>query len=234
MTTEAQVKAITVVVPGLNEEKLVAKTVGELLGIARSELDDFQFILVDDGSTDATWPLMQQLALLDSRIELVHHDQPKGLSHAFRLGLERARFPSFTLIPSDRAFEPDGLRTLFAAAGKAELVVSYRTNQKQARSPLRYILNRLYKAIMTRLFNLRLIDIHSLNLYPTGRVRELDIQADGVAFQLECLVKLFLHNISVIEVPIALTPQRQGHARTVSLRTLMALFDVVIRLLLRR
>lgn len=232
--SEAHRKAATILVPGLNEEMLVATTVRELLVLAREELSDYQFILLDDGSSDRTGPVMEELAAGDDRISVVHHEQPHGLSYAFRLGLAQARHPSYTLIPSDRAFEPESLRALFAAIGSADLVVSYRTNQKAARSPLRYHLNRAYKAIMAGLFGLRLIDIHSLNMYPVDQVRALNIKADGVAFQLECLVKLLRQRVSVVEVPVRLTPQRQGHARSVSLGTLLALMAVVWRLLLRR
>lgn len=231
----ARLKACTIVVPGLNEEELIAVTVRELLEAARAVLDGVELILVDDGSTDRTGQIMEELAAENPEIVAVlHHDRPHGLAYAFRHGVGRARYPFFTLVPGDRAFEAVGIRRLLDAAGTADLVVSWRVNQRQARSTLRFVLNRAYKFVMGNLFQLRMTDVHSVNLYPVERVRRLDIQAEGVAFQIECLVKLLREGASWTEVPIELTPQKQALDRTVNLGTLRNLAATVLHLLTTR
>lgn len=62
MTTSMSGKALTVVVPAYNEDGRLAKTVDEAIGAAEAELDEYELIIVNDGSTDATGEVADKLA----------------------------------------------------------------------------------------------------------------------------------------------------------------------------
>ncbi len=59
---------LSVIIPVLNEAESLLQLVSELGRIADSQKYELQTIIVDDGSNDGTWTVIQQLAAADSRI----------------------------------------------------------------------------------------------------------------------------------------------------------------------
>ncbi|MDE2473150.1 MAG: glycosyltransferase, partial [Bradyrhizobium sp.] len=61
-------KRLTIVIPALNEQEKIAETIEGVLPLARELLDDFEIILIDDGSTDDTAAIMDRFAAEEPRI----------------------------------------------------------------------------------------------------------------------------------------------------------------------
>ena len=77
------------VVPGYNEERVIESCVASIM---RQDYENFELILVNDGSTDNTAQLMHSLALTDSRIFFI--DQPNaGKGAALNTGTVQGRPP---------------------------------------------------------------------------------------------------------------------------------------------
>src|SRR5260370_41255054 len=73
-------KALTIVIPALNEAGKIAATVEEVLPLARELLSDFEILLVNDGSTDETGAIMDEVAARHAHMTVIHHAQRRGLS----------------------------------------------------------------------------------------------------------------------------------------------------------
>ena len=80
-------KKLLVIIPAYNEEVTVADTVRSLLAL---DYRSYEIIVVDDGSPDGSWDIMQDYAARDSRIRL-RRQKNGGLSAARNAGLELAR-----------------------------------------------------------------------------------------------------------------------------------------------
>lgn len=94
---------ISVIVPVYNIKELLPKCVES---IAKQTYTNLQIVLVDDGSTDGTGKLCDELALLDERIQ-VFHKQNGGSSSARNLGIEQAKGDYLGFVDSDDYIEPD-------------------------------------------------------------------------------------------------------------------------------
>jgi glycosyltransferase involved in cell wall biosynthesis len=79
---------------------------------------DFEFIIVDDASTDGTREILRDLAAADRRIRLLRHESNKGLSVARNLGIAEAKGEWVAFLDADDLYSPDMLR-LALAAGRA-------------------------------------------------------------------------------------------------------------------
>ncbi|MCC6453637.1 MAG: glycosyltransferase family 2 protein [Caldilineaceae bacterium] len=75
--------------------------------ILRQTYTDFEFVIIDDGSTDATWPILQRLAAQDSRIVLHRNAQNLGISATRNLGTELARAELIAITDHDDISLPD-------------------------------------------------------------------------------------------------------------------------------
>lgn len=88
---------VSIVVPAYNVEKYIEHCVESIL---KQTYTNFQLILVDDGSTDATGFICDSLASKDERVE-VYHTENRGVSAARNLGIMKAKGTYITFIDAD-------------------------------------------------------------------------------------------------------------------------------------
>lgn len=113
-----KVNLVSVVVPVYNVEKYLKKCIESIL---RQSYDNFELIIVDDGSTDSSGKICDEIKSIDNRIT-VYHKENGGLSDARNYGIDRANGDYITFIDSDDYIHEDFLKTL------VELVVKYNTD----------------------------------------------------------------------------------------------------------
>ena len=77
----------TVVMPAYGVEKYLAKAVES---IESQTFQEWELIIVEDGSPDKTGSLAEKLKEKDARIRVIHHEQNKGLSEARNTGIQHA------------------------------------------------------------------------------------------------------------------------------------------------
>jgi glycosyltransferase involved in cell wall biosynthesis len=227
-------RELTIVIPALNEADRIGPTVSEVLETARSTLDRFEIIVVDDGSSDGTYDAALRAAEASpEHVRIVRQPVNLGVGAAYRLGLESARFAYLTLVPGDRAFSREGLHRVFSAVGSAELIVSYRSNP-QARTALRCQLSRLATMIARAISGKSIRDAHSLYVFPVALARRIPVSS-GYSYHLEALCRLLRRVPSFAEVPVELNPKPDASSgvmrwRTVTMLGLAALKLAALRL----
>lgn len=225
-------KTLTIIVPALNEEAKIADTVNAVLPLAKQHLDDFEIILVDDGSTDRTGPIMDQLKTRDPRVAVIHHPERRGLGVAFKEVLERAKFEFLVLIPGDDAYRHDGIEKMFRAVGAADLAVCYRDNQSD-RSLTRSIQSHGLRIFLNKVFGFGLFDYHGVIIYPVKWVRRISVDADGYGFQICALISLLQLGLTYVQVPVSLNAELKGSSRALRPRTYLELCVTILSLLRR-
>ena len=101
---------LSFIVPAYNEEQHLHITIEELVKVLRTEVSEYEIIIVDDGSTDNTGEVADNLARTDPYIKVVHHPRNKGFGFACRAGLEQASKEFVSWAPSDTTWDPDRLK----------------------------------------------------------------------------------------------------------------------------
>lgn len=130
-TDERKRPKISVIVPAYNVAPYLAACLDSLLV---QTFEDFELILVEDGSTDDTLAIAEQYAERDARIRLSRHRWNEGLAATLNLGLELSRGRYVAFVDSDDLVVPEYLETLYheAVATKADVVAAgYQEFQKQ-------------------------------------------------------------------------------------------------------
>ena len=105
---------ISVVVPVYNVEKYLPKCLDSLLAQSWQELE---IIVVDDGSPDNSWDIMQEYARRDSRVRPIRQKNG-GLSAARNAGVEAARGEWIGFLDSDDYVAPEMYERLYRAAAE--------------------------------------------------------------------------------------------------------------------
>src|SRR5438105_1181088 len=101
MTRISSTRTVSVIIPALNEEDNIAaavKTVQEAIG---DRFADYELLIFDDGSTDSTGQIADELAAQNSRIRVVHNQRNMGLGCNYTRGAELARMEYVAWFPGD-------------------------------------------------------------------------------------------------------------------------------------
>ena len=122
---------ISVIIPVFNCEAYLRSCLESVLS---QTLDDFETIVIDDGSTDGSPATCDEYAFRDSRIRVVHQDN-RGVSEARNTGLKLAIGEYIFFMDGDDMIMPETLECLFSAAasGNYDIAASgyYRVRGKE-------------------------------------------------------------------------------------------------------
>ena len=95
---------LTIVMASYNAERLIATSIDSVIG---QTFEDWELIIVDDASTDATVDVIADAQRRDPRIRLVAQDTNRGPAHARNVALDHARGELIAFIDSDDIWYPE-------------------------------------------------------------------------------------------------------------------------------
>lgn len=212
--------ALSIILPAYNEVVTLADVVWDITAFAKIALDDYEILLVDDGSTDATGGIADGLAIQLARVRVLHQGRNRGVGAAYAWGLTVARCPYVTFLPADGEIAPGSIGAFFAAVGDADLVVTYHANPED-RPWHRRLLTWGATALVNRLFGFRLRYYQGPVVYPTELARRLPKTAGGFYFLTQMLVHALAEGHTYTEVGLVHRPRQAGTSRAVSLRNIV-------------
>jgi len=109
---------VSVIIPVYNNEKTIIKAVNSVI---KQTLKQLQIIIIDDGSIDKTPVLLQQLKMLDNRIEIYTHPYNKGLGEARNTGMRYAKGEFISFLDSDDYLHLNYLESMYEKASSEDL-----------------------------------------------------------------------------------------------------------------
>lgn len=121
MNNDIRCYSITVIIAIYNASQYLRQCIDNILS---QNFQDFELLLVNDGSTDSTGEICDEYAKKDKRIR-VFHEQHKGVAHARQIGLDNAKGEYILYIDADDVIELTLLNDLYQTVKihDAELVI---------------------------------------------------------------------------------------------------------------
>jgi len=213
---------ISVVFPAYNEEENVGPAVMEAIEVVGPMADDYEVIVVDDGSRDGTAQKVRQLAERYPQVRLVQHQVNQGYGAALYSGFTSACKELVFFTDSDRQFDLDEVKKLLPFIDEYDLVIGYRAPR---RDPFMRKLNGWgWSALVTLLFGYTSRDIDcAFKLFRREIIDRIHIQSRGATFSAEFLVRAKRAGYRIREVPLT------GHRPRVAGSPTGARLDVITR-----
>ena len=193
---------ISFIVPALNAQAHIVPTVDAILAVAKGRLPQYEIILVDDGSTDGTGRVMDELAAANPKIRAVHNERNLGLGGAYKRGLASARCDYVMGVWGDNSMPVAGLAKIIDHVGTADSVISYVVNFREIKSPARHFGSRAYTGILNLLFGLHVSYYNGYAVHRADLLRSIDITSDGFGYQAEVILKFLGAGHSYVEVGV--------------------------------
>jgi len=230
--TLAPSRRLSIIIPAFNEQDKLPVTLREAFRHALETLDEFEIIVINDGSRDETGAVADRLARTYPHVSAHHQPRNMGVGAAYRTGLALAQFPHLTLIPGDNAFHETGVRAVFEMVGQADLIVSYRHNPS-ARTPLRRVLSRCATMALRILTGCAIRDAHSMYVWPVDLARQIPVN-QGYGYHIETLSTLLQSGLTFAEVPVLLNPKPDASSGVMKPKVLVAMIYTLATLYCRR
>jgi dolichol-phosphate mannosyltransferase len=125
--------ALSIVVPCYNEEACLGELHARLGAAARSVAgDDYEIVLVNDGSRDRSWEMMQALAAGDSRLVAINLSRNHGHQLALTAGLDLCSGERILIIDADLQDPPELLPDMIAEMERQRADVVYAVRRQRA------------------------------------------------------------------------------------------------------
>lgn len=221
--------SLSVIVPALNEEVSLRPTISGLIDVLNKAKIDWEIILVNDGSSDRTASVAEQLMKSSPEIKLINHERPMGIGACFRDGIKKSTKEAITWFPGDGENNPDELIKYLPLIEKVDIVIPFVIN-RDVRPWIRRFVSKLYLTIVNLSFG-------TMFNYTTGNViyrRDVfDVvkyKANGFIYQTECLVRSVRAGFTFAEVPVLLGRRSHGRSKILTFRSVMTQFFVFTRL----
>src|SRR5256712_5267420 len=120
---------LSVVVPVYNERDNLSPLTAQILKALTGQVSSFEIIYVDDGSTDGSGPLLDELAGYYLEVRVFHFDRNYGQTSAFDAGFHQAGGDLIATLDSDLQYDPADILTLLPLAEHYDLVCGWRKDR---------------------------------------------------------------------------------------------------------
>lgn len=212
--------SLSLVLPAHNEEANIAAVVGAALESLPAFTDDFEIVVVDDGSRDRTGAIVQGIGAGESRVRLVRHQRNQGYGAALRSGFRATTGEFVMFMDADRQFDIRDLRHLSPFAGEYDIVAGFRMERND---PLhRRVFAELFNVAVRILFGVHLRDIDcAFKLFRGELIRGLPLTAPGALINTEIQAKARRHGARLEQVGVHHYPRIAGQATGGSPRVIL-------------
>jgi glycosyltransferase involved in cell wall biosynthesis len=194
---------LSILMPVYNERERVEQAISEVLA---TELpDEFELIVVDDGSTDGTREILRGRDW-DGRVRLFEHAVNQGKGAAVQTALAEARGDFSAIFDADLEYDPADLRLLMPSLmdGRANACFGVRAFDGYTSHSFLFVLgNKGVTFACNVLFNVYLHDIMTCHkMIRTDLFRSLPLQSRGFAIEPEITARLVQRGERIFEVPV--------------------------------
>ena len=228
----ARLDGLSFFFPALNEEDNVAPIVAEALSVLPRFANDLEITVVDDGSSDRTGAIADELARSDPRVRVIHHGSRRGYGGAVRSGLVAATKPWVFFTDGDRQFALEDLALLIAESNGADAVVGFR--KKRADPARRLFVAWVYNGLIRLLFGGGWRDVDcAFKLFRREvfvRVPLERVRSNGAFFSPELLITLRRAGVRVRQVGVRHFPRTAHEPKGASPRVILRAIRDLVRL----
>ncbi|GAC1647348.1 MAG: hypothetical protein NVS4B12_15030 [Ktedonobacteraceae bacterium] len=215
--------SLSVVMPAHNEEVAIAATMRSVIDAVSLWTQDFEIIVVNDGSKDSTRTILEEIAAEEPRVRIINHEENKGYGAALVSGFEAASKDLVFFMDSDGQFDICDLERFFPLIGEYDAVLGYRMHRQD--TWLRKFNAWGWKMLVQSVFKLRVRDIDcAFKLYKAQFFQQNRLETRGAMINTEILYKFTREGYTYTQVGVHHLPRHGGRATGAKLSVIARAF----------
>ena len=224
---------LSVFFPAYNDSGTIASMVIRAVQAASELTPDFEVIVVNDGSSDATADIADELARTYPNVRVVHHPKNRGYGGALQTGFRSATKELVFYTDGDAQYDPAELGALWAKMGpEVDLVNGYKISRSDPWH--RIVIGRLYHHVVKMLFGLRVRDVDcDFRLMRRAIFERIQLEKTSGVICLELMKKIHDAGFQIVEVPVHHYHRAFGKSQFFNFRRILKTGIDVMRLWVR-
>jgi len=202
MTLSSHKNSISVFFPVFNDQGTIAGLVKDALSVLPSFTDDYEVILINDGSTDQSGALADELARTSAHVKVVHHAINQGYGGALRTGFQHATRDLVFYTDGDGQYDVLELALLIPLmTDGVDVVNGYKIKRKD--NYYRRVSGAIYNSLARYLFRLPIRDVDcDFRLIRRTAMQRILLRKSSGAICVELVRKLNIAGCVFREVPV--------------------------------
>jgi glycosyltransferase involved in cell wall biosynthesis len=221
--------SISVFFPCYNEQDNVARTAEQALKVLEQLNAEFEIIIVNDGSSDNTGQIADELAGRDDRIKVVHHPTNLGYGAALQSGFKAASKKLVFYTDGDGQFDIAEMPALLPLINKYDIVSCYRLNRRD--SLVRKINAWCWTKLVCFLFDMKVRDIDcAFKLYKREIFDNINMSSSGALIDAEILARAARRGYTITQTGVHHYPRTAGKQTGANIRVILRAFRELFRL----
>jgi glycosyltransferase involved in cell wall biosynthesis len=167
----------------------------------------YEIVVIDDGSVDDTWRVLQELAREYEFLHPVRHRARRGIADALRTGYLSSTGPVLVFYPADLQFMPEDIPRLVEPilADRSDMVTGFKEGKYE-----KAFVSNIYNGLSRTLFDVPVKDLNSVKAYRREIMDALPVRPDWHRYM---IVIAAAQGFSVSEIPVPLYPRHAGKSK---------------------
>jgi len=200
---------LSILMPVYNERTMIERCLTQVLAAPLPENMDREIVIVDDCSTDGTWPILERLAAAHSEIRLFRHSVNQGKGAAVRTAIQQASGDFCIIQDADLEYDPAEyprlLRPLLDGRADAVFGSRYRGSEQTRVLPFRHSMINKFLTLVSNIFSdLNLTDMETCyKAFRTDLLKSIPIRSNRFGFEPEIVMKSAKRKFRIYETPIS-------------------------------
>jgi len=221
--------SLSIFFPFYNEEDNIERVAKSALDVAPTIADEFEIILVNDGSLDRTGAIADRLAADFPQVRAVHNRPNIGYGGAVRRGFAEAKCEHVFFTDGDGQFDLGEIDRLIALLDECDVAVGYRADR--ADSLIRRFNAWGWRRLIRVLFGVKVRDIDcAFKLFPKHFIDSIELRSDGAMISAELLARARYRGLRVAETPVTHYPRTAGNPTGANFKVIVKAFRELFRL----
>jgi glycosyltransferase involved in cell wall biosynthesis len=221
--------SLSVFFPCHNEAGSIASLTHQALEVLEEISDDYEVIIVNDGSTDATAQIADRLAQENRQVKVVHHPINRGYGGALQSGFRAAGKQWVFYTDGDGQFDIKELPPLLELTDKYDIITCYRLNRRD--NLIRKMNAWAWEKLMNFVFDLKLRDIDcAFKLYRREIFDRIEMRSEGALIDAEILARAKQAGFTMTQRGVHHYPRTSGTQSGASLKVIFRAFRELFKL----
>lgn len=210
--------SISAFFPAFNDEETISELVANALNTLKSFTDDYEVIVVNDGSVDGTRHVLDELARECPRLRVAHHPVNRGYGAALRTGFAQASKDFVFYTDGDGQYDAREMAVLFPLmTDGVDVVNGYKLERADGRR--RRLIGGAYNRVARFLFRLPIRDVDcDFRLIRRRAVEAIELQSSSGSICVELVSKLHARGCAFVETPVHHFPRQHGRSQFFTVR----------------
>lgn len=215
--------------PAHNEEANIGELAKKTSKVLSELCEEYEIIVVNDGSKDKTKEVVENLMKEDKHIRLINHEVNKGYGAALKSGFYNAKYEWIFFTDGDGQFDVSEIKKLIDLSKDCDIATGYRIKRQD---PIHRKINAFaWGTLVKLLFGFKVKDVDcAFKLIKKEIIDKIQLEADGAMISTELLAKANKLGYRIKEVGVNHYPRKAGKQTGAKLKVILRAFKELFKL----